>query len=84
MKPTKIMLIVLVLLTMLAVVTLSMLLWQRKTNQNPTIDEVRKQSDSVALVSLAQPDSLKLRKLNALKKRIAEARYNDSIQRAAH
>ncbi len=84
MKPTKIMLIVLVLLTMLAVATLSMLVWQRKTNQNPSLYEIKKQSDSVALSSLAQPDSVKLRKLEALKRRIAEARYNDSLQRAAH
>ncbi|WP_028666323.1 hypothetical protein [Runella zeae] len=83
MKPNKTLLVVLALLTMLALATLSMLVWQRKTNQNPTVDEIKKQSDSVALVSLAQPDSVKLRKLQALKRRIAEARYNDSLQRAA-
>ena len=73
------MLIALVLLTMLAV---AYFLFRRNPNPQTKIHhEIQKHSDSIAVSSLSQPDSIKLRKLEALKIRIATARYNDSLQR---
>lgn len=44
-------------------------------------NEIKKNADSVATASGQQPDSSKLRKLAALKLRIAKARFDDSLQR---
>lgn len=55
-----------------------------QTQKQVITNEVQTKSDSVALSVAAMPDSAKLRKLQALKVRIATARFNDSIQRIKH
>lgn len=78
-----------VVLTVVSAIMCSLAIksYQIKKVVNPKIEiqnAIKKNSDSVAVVSVGQPDTLKLRKLEALKLRIATAQYNDSIQRAAH
>ncbi|AYQ31458.1 hypothetical protein DTQ70_04340 [Runella sp. SP2] len=46
-------------------------------------ETIKKQSDSVAVASRSYSDTTKLRKLEALKRRIAEAQYNDSVARVS-
>lgn len=74
-------LLIIALLSLVVIVIVRLLkpTTQPQTNINY---EIKKQSDSIAIVSLSQSDSTKLRKLEKLKRRIAEARYNDSLQRA--
>ena len=55
---------------------------QKAKPNESIVFEIQKKSDSVAVASVQQLDSVKLRKLEALKIRIATAKYNDSIQRA--
>lgn len=77
------------LLTVLSIVTISIAIKSCQFSPKPNQKEVyeiivKTKSDSVAVAAATMPDSAKLRKLAALKRRIAEARYNDSIQRAEH
>lgn len=76
------------LLTVLSIITVSIAIKScqltPKPNKKIVYETIQKKSDSVAVVSVQQPDSSKLRKLADLKLRIAKARFDDSLQRAAH
>lgn len=75
------------LLTVLSIITISIAVKSCNLTPNPNQKityEIQKKSDSVAVASVQQPDSSKLRKLQALKLRIAKARFLDSLQRIPH
>lgn len=78
----------LLLLTVLSIVTISIAIKSCQLiptpNQKITYETIRKKSDSVAVASVQQPDSSKLRKLSELKFRIAKARFDDSLQRISN
>lgn len=72
------------LLTVLSIITISIAVKSCNLNPEPNRKityEIQKKSDSVAVASVQQPDSSKLRKLAELKFRIAKARFLDSLQR---
>jgi hypothetical protein len=79
--------IVCVLLLAASIASITIAIKMRYVEPKPQItiqDEIKRQTDSVAVAATIYPDTASLHKLQALKLRIATARYNDSLQRAAH
>ncbi|MCA0231625.1 MAG: hypothetical protein LCH91_14225 [Bacteroidetes bacterium] len=76
----------------LVVLTISMVMLAYNTyepkpdpvNLQKINETIKKQSDSVAVAAGSYSDTTKLRKLEALKRRIAEAQYNDSVARVSN
>ena len=72
----------------LALTSILWLIWMyscQPQKQQSTNEKITQRTDSVAAVSISQPDSAKLRKVNALKQRIAKAKVDrllDSLDRA--
>ena len=69
-------------ITMWSIALKSCDLIKEKPSKLTIENEIRKKMDSVGIAAVMQPDTAKLRKLQALKFRIATAKYNDSLQRA--
>jgi hypothetical protein len=74
-------------IVVIAVITISLAVKSCQLNKDKNLiieieNEIQKTSDSVGLDAIMQPDTTKLRKLQALKLRIATAQYYDSLQRA--
>lgn len=71
-----------VTITMCSITLRSCSLIKEKPSKLTIENAIREKHDSVAIAAIMRPDTAKLHKLQALKVRIATAKYYDSLQRA--
>ena len=71
----------------LALTSVFWLIWMyscQPQKQQSTNEKITQRTDSVAAVSISQPDSAKLRKINAYKKELATRLLTDSAASVRH